>query len=286
MTNENTNSPSDAMTVEDSGNESNPLSITFTDSQGEPAPYSEEQLKFIEATENEPTEELIFGKYKSMEEAEKAHKSLETGFHEKNKDDDSLPSDAITDEAEEAVDVESEEQDDKTELSEPTEASEIVDNAFISLVDAGEMTDEVQENFKKAGISPELVQAVEELVEFKKSHEQASVMDSVGGKDSYNEMVTWAAHNFNEGEIAQFDKSVTMGSQEELQSAVANLHARYQQATPTQTTSHMVKADAISNSNPGYESQAQMLADMQDPRYTKDEAYRKKVYAKANKSNF
>ena len=48
----------------------------------------------------------------------------------------------------------------------------------------------------------------------------------------------------------------------------------------------MVKADAISNSNPGYESQAQMLADMQDPRYTKDEAYRKKVYAKANKSNF
>ena len=77
------------------------------------------------------------------------------------------------------------------------------------------------------------------------------------------------------------------GNVDAIKSAIQGLAARYEVANQSsQPTSNMIKADAISQSSGGYESQAQMLADMNDPRYTNDEAYRAKVYAKVNKSNF
>jgi hypothetical protein len=67
--------------------------------------------------------------------------------------------------------------------------------------------------------------------------------------------------------------------------AIKNLDARMRAETKSRQ-SNLIKADAIAQTEGGYESHAQMIEDMADPRYKKDPAYRAAVARKASRSKF
>ena len=146
---------------------------------------------------------------------------------------------------------------------------------------AGEVTEEVYEKFEKAGVPKELVDHVQELENYKQANEMKSVTADV---EDYPALQKWAGDNLSESEISIFDNIVENGTLDEMRFAVNNLNGRMQGNTAPRQ-SRLVKADAIAQAEGGYESQAQMIADMGDPRYKKDPAYRAAVARKASKSN-
>ena len=276
-------------------------SIMFEDEGSKPMPFSPEQQAFLDGENAKPEEKLIFGKYKSMEEAEKAHKALETGFHEtKQEDNTSLPSDEQKEGSEDKKDAWEGEKDymldkvkegdfDIKDLGQYEEGSQRykIQHAINDWQESGEITPELKENFDKIGVTEELLNHYRGLVESKAQSDANAMMDAVGGADKYGEMSKWAEEGLTDAEQTVFNDTMESNNVDAIKSAIQGLAARYEVANKTsQPTSNMIKADAISQSSGGYESQAQMLADMNDPRYTNDEAYRSKVYAKVAKSNF
>ena len=147
--------------------------------------------------------------------------------------------------------------------------------------EAGEVTEDVYEKFSEAGIPKELVQHVQELTQYKQANELKEVTSEVA---DYPALQKWAGDNLSESEIGVFDNIVENGTLDEMRFAVNNLNGRMQGNTAPRQ-SRLIKADAIAQAEGGYESQAQMLADMSDPRYKQDSAYRAAVARKASKSN-
>ena len=109
----------------------------------------------------------------------------------------------------------------------------------------------------------------------------ASIMSSVGGAENYNNMVQWASENLSKAEIDAFNNTVDNGSLEQAQLAIAGVNAKYLANTKEPNLFSGQKAE----SNVGYESVAQMLTDINNPKYKEDIAFRKQVEAKVKQSN-
>jgi len=262
-------------------------SITFTDSP-ETTAFSEADVKFLDEQNaaSKPKDEKILGKFNSQSDLEAAYKELEKKLHEPSDNqvqaDDDTPPELPSDEVSEPSDEEESAVDEK-EQSDPSsnEAREGVASAFEAMQKAGEVTEEVYEKFEKAGVPKELVDHVQELENYKQANEMKSVTADV---EDYPALQKWAGDNLSESEISIFDNIVENGTLDEMRFAVNNLNGRMQGNTAPRQ-SRLVKADAIAQAEGGYESQAQMIADMGDPRYKKDPAYRAAVARKASKSN-
>lgn len=98
---------------------------------------------------------------------------------------------------------------------------------------------------------------------------------AVGGAEEYAKMTEWAGTNMTAAEVAAFNKA-TNGTKEELLLAVSGLRNRYQSAngiTPSLLSGGMDSGSVTG----GFNSKAEMTAAIRDPRYAKDEAYRKQV---------
>tara|TARA_R110000765_G_scaffold179598_1_gene285404 strand:- start:456 stop:1277 length:822 start_codon:yes stop_codon:yes gene_type:complete len=262
-------------------------SVIITDNP-ETTAFSEADIKTLEEQNatSEPNDEKILGKFNNQSDLENAYKELEKKLHEPSDnqvqaDDDTppeLPSDEVSEssnEEESAVDEE--------EQSDPSsnEAREGIASAFEAMQEAGEVDEGVLEKFAEAGIPKELVEHVQELTQYKKANELKEVTSEVA---DYPALQKWAGDNLSESEISIFDNIVENGTLDEMRFAVNNLNGRMQGNTAPRQ-SRLIKADAIAQAEGGYESQAQMIADMGDPRYQKDSAYRAAVARKASKSN-
>lgn len=250
--------------------------------------FTQEQIQEygLEPKQEEQAQEpeLILGKFKSNDDLEKAYKELEKKFHEKSnvKGRDEGASEEEEKPAEENPEQASEA---STESVEAPEGA--VNEAFKSLEDAGELTEDVIEAFNKAGISKELIEHYQELAQFKQEHELKSIMSEVGSEEDYNSLMTWAANNLEQKEIDMFNSIVDKGSPDDIRLAVKNLQAKQGGNTPAQETQpELVKADAIASIEAGYSSQSEMLNDMADERYATDEKFREAVMRKVSKSNF
>ena len=109
------------------------------------------------------------------------------------------------------------------------------------------------------------------------------VHEEVGGSEEYGKMIEWAKDNWGDGEVDAFDKAMRSPEDTAVMLAVRGLRADYERANGPA----LLKGDAGDTPTSGdvYESKAQMVAEMSDPRYSKDPAYRKQVEAKMARSN-
>ena len=261
-------------------------SITFTDNPEKPA-FSEADVKFLEEQKaaNEPKDEKILGKFNSQEDLANAYKELEKKLHEPSENkvqaDDAetprLPSDEVSESSDEEESAVNEEEEVDTSSNEEGEG---IAEAYKALQETGEITEEVYEKFEKAGVPKELVDHVQELADYKQANEMKSVTAEV---EDYPALQKWAGDNLSESEIDIFDNIIENGTLDEMKFAVNNLNGRMQGNTAPRQ-SRLIKADAIAQAEGGYESQAQMLHDMADPRYKSDSAFREAVARKASKS--
>lgn len=108
--------------------------------------------------------------------------------------------------------------------------------------------------------------------------------DAVGGKDALSKMQEWAAKTLAPAEIDAYNKGVS-GSKEDMLQAVNSLKSRYESTYGRQP--NLLGGNPANTAAVGYASKAEMTADMRDPRYAKDPAFRAKVEAKvANSTAF
>ena len=96
-------------------------------------------------------------------------------------------------------------------------------------------------------------------------------------------MLGWASDNLEDGEIDAFNAAVNSGDMNQTMMAVQGLQARYS-ADATVEPSRTVEGQPVTSGS-SYRSVAEMMQDMNDPRYQKDPAFRADVEQKLSRSN-
>lgn len=148
----------------------------------------------------------------------------------------------------------------------------------------GELTEESYEALAKVGITKEMVETFIAGQEAKVSGVRSELLESVGGDEGYNEMISWAAENLSEAEIDAFNSVLEGGDFNATKMAVENLGAKYTRANGSEPA-RQLGGKASSGTGGVYESTADLMKDMQNPEYAKNPAFRAKVEAKLGRSN-
>jgi hypothetical protein len=102
-----------------------------------------------------------------------------------------------------------------------------------------------------------------------------------GGETQYGTMLDWAAKNLPADEQAAFDKAVVADPATRKQ-AITALKAQYTAAVGADP--QLLSGRQGAPNAGGYQSRAEVTADMKDPRYKSDPAYRALVASRLNNS--
>lgn len=242
---------------------------------------------------------LLAGKYKSVEELEKAYKELQSKLGK--------PREQQAQEAEAVDDTEPEDQDETEEAEEPEaqSAKEIYGDFIGSRLEeagidfsemntrwqqSGELTGEDYKALEGAGFSRQMVDAYLAGLNFQAAKDSALSMQqindvkaSVGGEQEYTQMMEWAASNLSQEEIAAFNEIVNTQPMSAVKLAVAGIQSRYTTAVGREPK--LLGGRSARKSGDVYESTAQVVEAMSDPKYKSDPAYRKKVMDKLSRSS-
>jgi hypothetical protein len=218
----------------------------------------------------------LAGKYKNAEELERAYMELEkklgSGSREESEEESYDESEPVEEESRDYSDL-----------------SELFSLAGDEYSEKGELSAETLEAFSQMS-SQDLVQAYFEMQAQQPSQsgrelstqEVNQLQNMVGGQAAYNQLTSWAAENFSEGEIEAFDSLVESGNTNAIQLALQALYYRY-------TDAMGVEGEMLSGkparSQDTFRSQAELVRAMADPRYDRDPAYRQDVIEKLERSD-
>jgi len=158
-----------------------------------------------------------------------------------------------------------------------------VQNLQSEFDNSGELKPESYEALDKAGIPKEYVDQFIAGQLAMRENLVSDVKGIAGGSDAYGNMMQWASDNLSEAEKTAYNNSVNNTDIEGIKLAVNGLKARYEASNGTEPTLAQGKASASSTG--GFRSWAEVTSAMDDPRYTKDEAYQADVQRKLQNSN-
>ena len=245
--------------------------------------------------------ELLAGKYKNAEDLEKAYVELQKKLGE---------NDGVQ-EGQETQEVETEESDEPQLYKEDGSVNyesvtkdygETLSTLFkeknvdpYSIADHfyknnGQITQEMHDQLTGAGIAKEAVDAylAGRAQDMGMNSQIAqtdinSIYQSVGGEQKYKSLMTWASENLSQDSINSFDNLVNTGDANSIQLAVNGLVAQYQNDNGYE--GRMLTGKAAKTNTDVYQSQAQLVEAMADPRYDRDPAYREAVREKLDRSD-
>ena len=220
-------------------------------------------------------EQMLAGKFKDAEELEKAYIELQKKLG------------ANDDETDEGLQREEETAEEEVEVS---PAQELITNASAEFAETGELSSEMMEQFS-AMSSQELVDAyvqmqgqlpVVESPDLTESDVNI-IKNSVGGEESYQNLMGWAADNLDPADVEAFDALVESGNARSIRLAAAGLRAQYEAQNGFE--GEMLTGRAPVQQADVFRSQSEVVAAMSDPRYDRDPAYRQDVFDKLDRSN-
>jgi hypothetical protein len=239
-----------------------------------------EQRKYDQAREDAESELRYAGKFKSAEDLEKAYKELEKKLGQKESND--SPTEEEPD-GEESSENEEEDQEEEVAVSEEAEFLKSASEEYYS--NNNQLKPETIQKLKEMP-SEKLVEAY--LNNVKNSPavtpqvltdaDAKSIVDSVGGPDSYNQTLAWAADNLSPTEVAAYDNVVNSGNKDAIFFAVQALNQKYKDSVGFE--GQQVSGKNVRNSVKGFRSQAELARAISDPRYRNDPAYRLDVEEK------
>ena len=246
--------------------------------------------------------ELLAGKYKNAEDLEKAYVELQKKLGDK---------DGVSQEGQETQEVETEESDEPQLYKEDGSVNyesvskdygETLSDLFkeknvdpYSIADHfyknnGQITQEMHDQLTGAGIAKEAVDAyLSGRAQDMGMNSQIaqtdinSIYESVGGEQKYKALMNWASQNLSQDSINSFDNLVNTGDANSIQLAVTGLVAQYQNDNGYE--GRMLTGKAAKTNTDVYQSQAQLVEAMADPRYDRDPAYREAVREKLDRSD-
>ena len=147
----------------------------------------------------------------------------------------------------------------------------------------GELDVKSYEALEKAGISKEYVDSYIAGQEAIAKTQANEIKSTVGGDETYQEMVDWASKNMTDGEKTAYNKAVNSGDMDTVKLAVNALKGQFERANGIEPK--LVEGKASPSQEQGFASWAQVTEVMADPRYAKDIAYQNEVKTKLANSN-
>ena len=224
-------------------------------------------------------ESLLAGKYKNAEELEKAYIELQQKLGSDDKEE-----------------SEPEQTDETEELPEITPEIQLITDASLEFNEKGEVGAETLEKFQQMS-SKDLVTAYMEMQSLAANAPEAttqespdltdadvnSIKNSAGGEQEYSNLLTWAGQNLPKSTVDAFDALCDTGDVNAIQLAVSGLKAQYENANGYE--GRMLSGKPPMSSGDVFNSQAQVVEAMSDPRYDNDPAFRQEVMNKLERSN-
>lgn len=109
------------------------------------------------------------------------------------------------------------------------------------------------------------------------------IHDIVGGPEEYDNMLKWAANNLAKDDIEAFDHVIGLNDPQAAAFAVYALNNFYKDQNGSE--GELLTGGKASQPVDVFESQAQVVEAMSDPKYDRDPAYRQAVMQKLERSN-
>jgi hypothetical protein len=275
-----------------------PEAVTITQSETPALSTDNQEMLAAMAGEDDKEGELLAGKYKSVEDLEKAYKELQTKLSRGE----STPPEAEDDNAaDEQADGDDEEEDDKPAGNARELYGEAIggklEEAGIDFQDmnvrwqqTGALESGDYEQLAEAGFNRDMVDAYLSGLQYKQAQdtalsvkEVASIKESLGGEAEYSKMIEWAAANLSADEVEGFNQIINTQPMAAVKMAITGLHARYSAVEGREPK--LIGGRAPKGSTDKFESTAQLVAAMSDPKYSTDPAYQRKVQEKLSRSS-
>jgi len=142
----------------------------------------------------------------------------------------------------------------------------------------GELSEQSYENLEKLGFDKGFVDSYVAGQQAVKAAAEQKLYDAAGGKAEYEKMLPWAAAKLSAEEVTEFNKSIDSGDANRAIMAISGLADKYKAAQ--EQTPNLQNGDEEVRTGNGYSSKAAMIADMNDPKYDTDPAFRAEVEKK------
>ena len=268
-----------------------PEAITITQNESPALSTENEEMLAAMAGESEEPAELLAGKYKSVQDLEQAYKELQAKLSRGE----TIEPEGSDEEAEEPEDEEA------TTGSAREIYGDLIggklDEAGIDFGDmntrwqqSGTLESEDYDQLAEAGFSRDMVDAYLSGLQYKAAQDTAlttkevtSIKASLGGEAEYNKMIEWAGSNLAPDEVEGFNQIINTQPMSAVKMAISGLHARYTAAEGREPK--LIGGRAPKGNTDKFESTAQLVEAMSDPKYSKDPAYQRKVQEKLSRSS-
>ena len=272
-----------------------PEAVTITqDESSALSPENQEMLAAM-AGEDDKEGELLAGKYKSVEDLEKAYKELQAKLSRGESVDPAPEDSSVTDDDDES------EEEDKPEGNARELYGDFIGGKFeeagidfqdmnVRWQQTGTLESGDYDQLAEAGFNRDMVDAYLSGLQYKQTQdtalsvkEVASIKESLGGEAEYNKMIQWAGTNLSADEIEGFNQIINTQPMAAVKMAITGLHARYSAVEGREPK--LIGGRAPKGSTDKFESTAQLVAAMSDPKYSTDPAYQRKVQEKLSRSS-
>lgn len=259
--------------------------------QEEAPAYSDADVAMMAALEEKTVADdgsLLAGKYTSVAELEKAYQELQSQYSRDRN---------------EPEEEEGEEEEYESE-SDGRSATEIYGDLIGGkLEEAGvdfaamneywqansELTQDHYDELSAAGFSNAMVKSYLSGLSYQAAadHEMSAqqlreVKATVGGNDEYQAMSEWAVQNCDHDDLRAYNELINRSPVSVIKLAVAGMYAQYLNAEGREAKLYGGRSAASAPDK--FESNAQVVEAMSDPKYHTDLAYRNKLYAKIARS--
>ena len=254
---DNTNKPLE-QSQEDLAKQGINVNESQVNANGESINISEPDNK-VQSSEDEVRPNWLPEKFASAEELAKAYGELEKKM--------SAPKEEVAESVEEA----------------PEEVQQL-DKYYEEYTENNELSDKSYTELEGMGLSRDLVDGYIAGQKALADNDVATIHNVVGGQDNYANLLDWSAKNLSQSEKDAFNDTIDNGSTEQVKQAVTGLMARAGMS-PDNPQQSLFEGDTENVATDVFKSVAQVTEAMNDPRYSKDPAFRKEVEDKLARSS-
>ena len=161
------------------------------------------------------------------------------------------------------------------------EASEGMNKFYNEYQDKGELSQNSYDELSKMGLDKSLVDGYIAGQQSIANTEVQQIHNTVGGEANYTKVIEFA-QTLGKAEQDAFNETLDTGSIEQVKMAVQAIASRA--GVNAEQPQSMINGDSIETNSDIFESSAQVIDAMNDPRYAKDPAFRKLVEEKIARS--
>lgn len=153
-------------------------------------------------------------------------------------------------------------------------------------MEKGALTEETLSALDKAGISQDFIGSALQGVKTTVAQVRKGVAEVVGGEEALKDVLDWGRDNLSDSEKNLFDQAMSSGNEAAAKMAMRGLYAQYTESNGSEPELIEGQGQPRSDGVKGFADMEEYVEAMQDPRYDTSSAYRRKVDARLEASDW